>query len=152
MMGKKIGIFLVVVLVVLQFFRVDKANPEVVIQNDFIKYTNADEKTAQLLYSACYDCHSNTTKYPWYANIAPVSWWLKDHVDEAREHLNFSYWTLYSEKKKLHKLHECYEELEEEEMPLESYTWMHSKAKLTKEEREHLEGWFKSFGPFEDAD
>jgi len=151
-MKKKIGIAVLALIVIIQFFRIDQVNPEVVLENDFIVITKPDVKTEQLLKASCYDCHSNTTEYPWYANVAPVSWWIKDHIEEAKSHLNFSEWTKYSEKKQLHKLHECYEEVEHGEMPLESYTWLHSKAKLSHEEREHLEHWFKSFGPFEDAD
>lgn len=129
--------------VVLQFFRIDKTNPEVVAENDFIALTSPSEDVENLLRSACYDCHSNETKYPWYSNVAPVSWWLKHHVDEGREHLNFSEWGTYPEKKQNHKLDECAEEVEEGEMPLSSYTWTHSKAKLTAEQIELLENWFE---------
>ena len=66
--------------------------------------------------------------------------------------MNFSEWGTYDKERQEHKLHECYEEVEEAEMPLDSYTWTHSEAKLSAEDREYLEDWFKSFGPFEDAD
>jgi hypothetical protein len=151
-MKKKIGIAVLALIIIIQFFRIDQVNPEVVVENDFIVITKPDAKTVELLKSSCYDCHSNTTEYPWYANVAPVSWWIKDHINEAKSHLNFSEWTSYSEKKQLHKLHECYEEVEHGEMPLDSYTWTHSEAKLSHEDREHLEHWFEAFGPFEDAD
>ena len=151
-MKKKIGIAILSIGVIIQFFRIDQVNPEVVIENDFIVLIKPDTKTEQLLRASCYDCHSNTTEYPWYANLAPVSWWIKDNINEAKSHLNFSEWTKYSKKKQLHKLHECYEEVENGQMPLENYTLMHAEAKLSHEEREHLEGFFKSFGPFEDAD
>jgi hypothetical protein len=151
-MKKKIGIAVVVTIVIMQFFRIDKTNPEIVLANDFIEINKPDAKTTKLLKSACYDCHSNTTVYPWYSNVAPVSWWVKDHIDEAKSHLNFSEWTSYDKKKQLHKLHECYEEVEHGEMPFESYTWIHSEANLSHEDRAHLEHWFKSFGPFDDAD
>ena len=151
-MKKKIGIAVLAIIIVIQFFRIDKTNPEIVMENDFIEITQPDKKTVSLLKTACYDCHSNTTVYPWYSNIAPVSWWIKDHIDEAKSHLNFSEWNKYSEKKRKHKLHECYEEVEHGEMPFEKYTWMHAEAKLSHEDREHLEAFFKTFGPFEDAD
>ena len=151
-MKKKIGLILLAIIIIMQFFRIDKTNPEIVLANDFIEIKQPDAKTTRLLKSACYDCHSNTTNYPWYSNVAPISWWLQDHIDEAKSHVNFSEWTSYDEKKQLHKLHECYEEVEHGEMPLESYTWIHSEANLSHEDREHLEHWFKSFGPFEDAD
>lgn len=151
-MKKKILIGILAIVVAIQFFRIDTVNPKVVLSNDFISITQPDEKTEKILRSSCYDCHSNETVYPWYANVAPISWWVADHIEEAREHLNFSEWGGYNEEKQLHKLHECYEEVEEGEMPLESYTLVHSEAKLSKEDREYLEEWFESFGPFEDAD
>ena len=73
-----------------------------------------------LLESACYDCHSYKTKYQWYSNIAPVSWWLGHNVEEGREHLNFSTWGNYPTEKAEHKLEECAEEVDEGEMPLNS--------------------------------
>ena len=151
-MKKKIAIGILAAIIIMQFFRIDTVNPEAVLSNDFINITKPDEKTAQLLKSACYDCHSNNTVYPWYSNVAPITWWLKHHVNEAREHLNFSEWTSYTEKKQKHKLYECYEEVEHGEMPLKSYTWTHSEAKLSHEDREHLEHWFESFGPFEEEE
>lgn len=151
-MKKIILIGVLALVIVLQFFRIDKVNPKVVLSNDFIEISQPEQKIQKILRTSCYDCHSNETNYPWYSSVAPISWWLADHIEEAREHLNFSEWGNYNEKKQKHKLHECYEEVEEGEMPLESYTWTHSEANLTNEEREYLENWFKSFGPFEDAD
>ena len=75
----------------------------------------------------CYDCHSNQTIYPWYAEIAPVNYWLADHVKDGKKHFNVSAWKDYSIKKKDHKLEELLEMVEEGEMPLDSYTWLHGK-------------------------
>lgn len=143
-MLKRILLGLVAVLVILQFFRIDKTNPPLDQPNDFITQTNPPQEIAALLKDACYDCHSHETKYPWYTNIAPVSWWIKDHIDEAREHLNFSIWGTYEAKKRAHKLEECYEEVEEKHMPLKSYTWMHPEAKLDESQRSKLVKWFKA--------
>lgn len=143
-MKKKILLGLVAIVVILQFFRIEKTNPAVIAENDFITVHQPNEEVATLLKSACYDCHSYETNYPWYSNIAPISWWLADHIEEGREHLNFSEWGTYSEKKSKHKLHECEEEVEEGEMPLDSYTWTHSEAKLSDEQREMLEDYFKT--------
>ena len=145
-MKKRILISFVSVLVVIQFFRIDQVNPEVLVEKDLITIMQPNKEIAQTLQSACYNCHSNTTTYPWYANVAPVSWWVKHHVDEAREHLNFSKWGTYSEEEQKHKLEECYEELEEGEMPLKSYTWMHHEANLSGEQKEKLAHWVKNFG------
>jgi len=141
---KKIAIGIVASAVLIQFIRIDTTNPPVTPQKDFIAINQPDEEVQNLLNSACYDCHSNTTSYPWYAQIAPVSWWLKDHVNEGREELNFSNWGDYSAKKADHKLEECIELVKEREMPLESYTWTHTEAKLSDEQRTLLTSFFQS--------
>jgi hypothetical protein len=142
-MKKKILLGLLFILVIIQFFRIDKSNPEINMVNDFIKINNPPEEIATLLKTSCYDCHSNTTKYPWYSNVSPISWWVKHHIDEAREELNFSEWGSFKAKRKDHKLEEAIEELEEGEMPLNSYTWTHSEANLTAEQKTELLNWFK---------
>lgn len=96
-----------------------------------------------MLNNACYDCHSNTTVYPWYSQIAPVSWWLKRHIDEVRAELNFSEWGDYSAKKADHKLEECGEKVEKGAMPLNSYTWTHRDAKLSADQRKVLTEFFE---------
>lgn len=142
-MKKKILSSLLVIVVVIQFFRIDKNNPEVNKTDDFIEITNPPLEIATILKSTCYDCHSNETKYPWYSNVAPISWWVKDHINEGRDELNFSKWGTFKEKRKDHKLEEAYEMLEEGEMPLNEYTWTHSEANLTVEQTSLLVNWIK---------
>lgn len=143
-MKKKIVIGCMVLLVLIQFIRIDKTNPEVVMENDFIVQTNPPEHIQAILKTSCYDCHSNESTYPWYTNVAPISWWVKQHINEAREELNFSEWGTFTEKRKKHKLEEVYEEVEESEMPLKSYLIAHSEAKLTTEQKNELVAWFKA--------
>lgn len=140
-MVKKILIVIAVVFVGIQFVSVDKSVVEADPQNDFIVATNAPENVANTMVSSCYDCHSNQTNYPWYSNVAPISWWVQDHVNEGREELNFSEWKSYSDKRKKKKLEEIIEEVEEKEMPLSSYTIAHSNAKLSEEQEEDLIKW-----------
>jgi hypothetical protein len=140
---KKVLIGLLIILVAIQFVRIDKTNPPVEESQEFMTLTAPPAEIASLMKVACYDCHSHETKYPWYTNVAPVSWWVKDHIDEGREHLNFSVWGTYSAKKAAHKLEECYEEVEERHMPLESYPLMHPEAKLSDEQVDLLVSWFK---------
>jgi len=125
-----------------QFFRIDKTNPPADPASDFLKLNPPPEHLAILIKDACYDCHSNHSEYPWYTNIAPVSWWVKNHINEAREHLNFSTWASYDAEKADHKLEECNEEVANGNMPLKSYTWMHLEAKLTEAQRKELADWF----------
>ncbi len=127
----KILSIILVVLIVLQFFRPKKNISEPTPETDFISLTKPSTEIANLLKASCYDCHSNTTHYPWYNNISLVSYWLDSHIDEGKEHLNFSEWKNVSTDRKLHKLEEMREEIQERKMPLESYTWLHGDARLT---------------------
>ncbi|PCJ27642.1 MAG: hypothetical protein COA97_03220 [Flavobacteriales bacterium] len=142
-MKKKIVLGLLIIVVILQFFRIDKTNPEINRIDDFIEINNPPQEIVNILKSACYDCHSHETKYPWYSNVAPISWWVKDHITEAREELNFSEWGAYKYKRKDHKLEEMIEMLEEGKMPLNEYTWTHADAKLTPEQKIQLINWIK---------
>ena len=134
-----LGVFLV-----LQFFQIDKTNPSYDTAQDFMNISQPPADIAEMLKVTCYDCHSYETKYPWYTNIVPISWWIKNHIDHGRKHLNFSEWASYPADKAAHKLEECYEEVEEAHMPLASYTWMHGSAKLSDEQREGLARWFEA--------
>lgn len=142
-MVKKILIVLLVVLVVIQFIRPEKNRATAVSENDITAYYTVPENVQSILKKACYDCHSNNTEYPWYANIQPIGWWLQDHINEGKEELNFSEFGTYSAKKAAHKMEEVGEMVEEEEMPLESYTLIHKGAVLTHEEAETLIKWSK---------
>lgn len=134
----------IAVFIMIQFIRIDKTITPVDITKDFISVTHPPARVAKIIKTSCYDCHSNQTNYPWYTNIAPVSWWIGHHIEEAREHLDLSNWADYSAKRADHKLEEFYEEVEEGEMPLESYTKLHSAAKLSKEDKEVLIAWIKT--------
>ena len=140
---KKSTLFLIVLLLLIQFFRIDKEAAHSPVEKDFLINQSTPEKTASIIKNSCYDCHSNTTNYPWYSNLAPISWWIKNHVEEGKEHLNFSIWTDYTEKKIAHKMEECVEVLEEQEMPLKTYTLIHHEAKLSSEDNTLLINYFK---------
>lgn len=94
-----------------------------------------------LLKTSCYDCHSNNTAYPWYSNIQPVKWWLADHVNSGKRHLNFDEFNTYTKEKKLKKLDEVAETVKEGEMPLSSYTIIHHNAKLSSTDKSEIEKW-----------
>lgn len=143
-MKKKIGLALLVVFILIQFIRIDKSVPEYSEEDDFFQHHVARQDVQILIESTCYDCHSFKTNYPIYSEIAPISWLLADDIEEAREHLNFSNWGKYTEEKALHKLEECFEKVEEGEMPLWSYKLTHLDAHLTDQEKNTLVLWFKS--------
>ncbi|WP_378185178.1 heme-binding domain-containing protein [Aquimarina sp. W85] len=139
---KSIVLLLIAVLLIMQFIRPEKNELGYESIVSFEKETQPSDKVKSILRNNCYDCHSNQTRYPWYAEIAPVSYWLADHVEEGKEHFNVSQWENYSTKKKDHKLEELIEEVEEGEMPLASYTWVH--GNLKGEEKEILIEWTKN--------
>ncbi len=141
---KRIGIAFIVLFIVIQVFRINKTITPVNEQTDFMAVTQTNPEVATILKNACYDCHSNQPTYPWYTSVAPVSWWIKNHINEGSKHLNFSIWQTYTVKRKDHKLEECVEMIEEGEMPMNSYTWMHPEAKLTDAQKQLLIDWFKA--------
>lgn len=140
---KRVFLGLLAVLVILQFFRIDKTNPPVTTDEDFLYLAAPPQEIGLLIKDACYDCHSNETEYPWYTNVAPISWWIADHIEEGREELNFSTWAQYDAKRRAHKLEEAAEEVHEGHMPLKSYLWLHGEARLSDEQRERLAAWFE---------
>ena len=103
------------------------------------------EHVDQIFKVSCYDCHSNKTEYPWYANVQPVAWWLSNHITDGKRHLNFSEFTKRPIAIQNHKLEETIEMVEKKEMPLESYTYLglHSEANLTNDQREGIIDWAK---------
>ncbi|SDS42674.1 Haem-binding domain-containing protein [Polaribacter sp. KT25b] len=140
---KKIAIILLVAFVIAQFFGPEKNEGDIASVPVFLAETNPPENVKKILTESCYDCHSNSTRYPWYNTITPVNFWLADHVKGGKKHLNFSDWSTYSLKKKEHKMDELYEEVEKGEMPLDSYTWTHSEANLSQEQINEIVTWGK---------
>jgi len=137
-------IFLVAVFVLAQFFPIDKTNPEFDTKNDLIVMENPPADIAQVLKSACYDCHSNETVWPWYSNIAPISFVVEKHVIEGRDNLNFSFWGEFDQEDKSYVVEEMIEEIEEGDMPFPGYDMAHPDAKLTDKQKEKLFAWLRS--------
>ncbi len=142
-LAKKIGIALLVILIAMQFYRPEKNVSEWEYVTAFELETQPSDEVKVLLATTCYDCHSDNTNYPWYNAIAPISYWLDHHIEEGKEHLDFSDWENYSARKKDHKLEELIEEVEEGEMPLKEYTWTHAEARLGPEQKKALMDWAK---------
>lgn len=137
-------ILLIAAFIIIQFFRIDKTNPEFDPVIDLITMENPPIEVAQMLKSACYDCHSNETIWPWYSNIAPISWMLEQHVEDGRDNINFSFWGEIEKEDRLYVLEEMIEEIEEAEMPLPGYLITHSDAKLSDTQRQLLIDWLRS--------
>lgn len=142
-MKKKILYGILILLVVLQLVPVDRENPSSPAESDFFAQSSGNEEIKNLVRNACYDCHSNETVWPWYAYVAPASLMIGHHVEEGREHLNFSEWSSYETGKAHHKLEECTEVLLENEMPMAGYVALHKEADITEEQRQALVSFFK---------
>jgi hypothetical protein len=134
---------LLLALVVIQFFRPAKniASGPAAFAKDIATAHTVPADVQLIFQKACYDCHSNNTEYPWYSNIQPVAWWLGDHIKEGKKELNFSEFAGYSIRRKYKKLEEINKEVKEGEMPLESYTLIHTNAKLTDADRLTIATW-----------
>lgn len=132
---------LLIVFIVIQFFGIDKSVPEYDESGDFLSVYEPPEEVESIFRTACYDCHSYDTVYPWYSNIQPAGWWLQSHIDEGRDEMNLSLWENYARDDADHLLEEMVEMVEEEEMPLPSYTWIHAGARLTDQQREEFTTW-----------
>ncbi len=138
-------LLLLVLFALMQLKRIDKSVPEYDPTLDFIAMSeqgNSDQ--ARLIKAACYDCHSYETKYPWYSNLAPISWWIEDHVNHGRGEFNFSEWGTYTQSDRKHILKECIEQTEKRGMPMESYIKGHPEARLSDEQIAELSTFFKS--------
>ena len=140
---KKILLGLLGLLIVLQFIPIDRSVPEIQPSQDFLQIVNAPEGMANLIKNACYDCHSYESEYPWYAKIAPVSFLIKSHIKGGREEMNFSEWGTYSKEKTSTKLEECFKMVNDREMPMKSFVFMHPEAKMTDVQVTGLAQWFQ---------
>lgn len=129
---KKIGILIVVLLILAQFFRPTKNIGEHTNINEIPEDVLTDLKTA------CYDCHSNNTIYPWYSSLQPIAFWLDRHIIEGKEKINFD------ETIKPKRYKDIIEEIDENEMPLKSYTLIHQNAKLNETQKARIIAWAKS--------
>ena len=140
----KILVLLVVsALIIIQFFRIDKTNPQVVQAETIEASLSMPPDISEILARSCKDCHTNQTTYLWYSNVQPAAWFLKSHIDEGRRKMNFSVWTTYPPKKQAKKLEEICEQLELKEMPLPSYLWLHGDSVLSESDSIALCDWAK---------
>jgi hypothetical protein len=141
---KKILVFLLIVLVIIQFFHPVKNISTAASPNDIALHFYVPANVHDVLKKSCYDCHSNNTVYPWYNNIQPVAWWLQNHINEAKHDLNFNEFAGYAPKKQYHKLKSIIDSQNDGWMPLDSYLWIHKEAILSAEQKQDLIKWADS--------
>ncbi len=140
---KKVFWILLVIFLIAQFFGPEKNTGEMTSIEAFLLETKPPEDVKLILKQACFDCHSDITTYPWYNNITPVNYWMAHHVKDGKKHFDVSNWQGNSVKRKDHKFEELIEMMEEKEMPLPSYTWTHTEAKLSDNQIKKVLDWAK---------
>lgn len=135
---------LATLLVLVQFVRPEKNTSSAPSPYDIAAQYDLPSDIHAMLRTSCYDCHSNSTRYPWYADIQPIGWWLNQHITEAKRELNFSEFGRRNPRWQLRKLDEIAEQLEKNEMPLPSYLLAHPEARLSAQQKEQLIAWTKA--------
>ena len=137
---KKTLLVIFIVIIVIQFIRPEKNISNEVV-NDITTVMTVPENIQEIIKTSCADCHSNTTEYPWYSEIAPISWYLASHVNDGKNHLNFSEWATYNNNQKEHIIKDLEKELKSKKMPLNSYLWIHKNAVVSPEQYQILLDW-----------
>ena len=135
-----IVVIVFIAFVVAQFFRPEKNNGEIT-SDHILRQENIPEDVRVILTNSCLDCHSNTTNYQWFHHVVPVTWMINDHITEGKDELNFSDWGKLDAFSKMDALDEMCEEVEKGNMPIKSYAAIHSKARLSEEEKKILCDW-----------
>jgi cytochrome c551/c552 len=138
---KWLVIVLLVAFVGIQFIRPARTNPAIDPAQPIEAHVQMSPEVASILARSCNDCHSNKTVWPWYTNVAPVSWWLSNHVNEGRKELNMSEWGRLPRDRQERKLRQMCDEVTDGMMPLSSYLPMHPKARLSEQDKKTLCDW-----------
>jgi hypothetical protein len=138
---KKVLIVIISLLIIIQFIRPERNVAVAYTSTDITHSVTVSPEVKNILEKSCYDCHSNHTEYPWYANVQPIAGWLAHHVDEGKDELNFSEFDTYKLKRKTHKLKEVIEQVKKGEMPMSSYLIIHKNAALSEEQKSILVKW-----------
>jgi hypothetical protein len=141
---KRIALVLVALLFILQFIRPTKNIADGSQTSDIGIKLSVPPDVLSMLHTSCYDCHSNTTRYPWYAEVQPIGWLLNNDIQEGKQRLNFSEFATYPLRRQFIKLQQIGEQVDGEEMPLPKYLIIHADAKLSPEQRARLVAWTNS--------
>jgi hypothetical protein len=140
-MLRKAMILILILFLAIQFIRPERNSGSINGLHDISHYVKLPNAVQKILVTSCYDCHSNHTVYPWYSNINPIGLWLKNHIDEGKRAINFSDLSGFTQKKRVHRLGDISEQIEQKEMPLYSYTIIHRYAILDSIQIKLLRDW-----------
>jgi hypothetical protein len=139
----KVLLIIAVVFIAAQFIQPTRNKSGQVSPTAFEKVYSVPANVHSILQGACYDCHSNNTFYPWYANIQPVAAILAKHIKDGKEELNFSEFGNYTNRRRISKLKGISRQIRSGEMPLSSYTLIHKNARLSAAEKRVLIDWMQ---------
>lgn len=143
-MVKRILLTLLVLLAAVQLIRPAKnLSAEPPGRDDFLVRHAPPPEIRQIFQVACYDCHSNHTRYPWYAEIQPIGWWLADHIKDGKLELNLSEFGTLTKREQKGSIDEMIDEIETRHMPLKSYTYTHRDAVLTDAQIAQVVTWLE---------
>jgi hypothetical protein len=137
----KILLAILIVLIVIQFIQPARNKSGQVLATDMAAMYKMPDTVQAILKTACYDCHSNNTNYPWYTYVQPVGWMLANHIRNGKEELNFSEFGSYTARRQRSKLKAIANQVKDGDMPLYSYTIMHKSARLTEEQKQLIIEW-----------
>lgn len=140
----KIGlIVLLVILVAIQFVQPARNQSVQASTGGIASVINVPENVQAILQNSCNDCHSNNTRYPWYATLQPGAWWMASHIKDGKAELNFDEFGNYSKRRQLSKLKAIQGSIEDKSMPLPSYTFIHRNANLSQKDQKLLKDWLE---------
>lgn len=138
---KKVLLVILIVIIAIQFIQPARNENGQVLPTDISKTVFVPENVRIILQTACYDCHSTHTNYPWYTYVQPVGWIMGNHIKNGKREINFSDFGSYSERRQESKFKSIASQVHDGEMPLYSYTIMHKNARLTKDEKTIIVDW-----------
>lgn len=138
----KIGLLvLLAMLVTIQFVQPVRNQSMQVSTEGIASVTDIPANVQIILQNSCYDCHSNNTRYPWYANIQPGAWWMASHIKTGKAELNFDEFGHYPKRRQISKLKAIASSVKDKTMPLPSYLLIHKKAVLSNTEQILIKNW-----------
>ena len=138
---KKILLATLVVFIIIQFIQPAHNVSKQLLRTDITSIYTVPDSVQHILRVACYDCHSNNTRYPFYVHVQPIAWLMANHIKNGKADLNFSEFGSYSPRKQQSKLKAIASQVMDGDMPISSYKLMHKNANLTQNEKALIIGW-----------
>jgi len=138
---KWVLLILAVAVIIMQFIRPEKNISKESSPIAMAQHFPVPQTIQSMFQRSCNDCHTNSTVYPWYAEVQPFGWWLNKHIRDGKRGLNFDEFAGYRLMKQYRRFNDIVEQVQEDKMPLPSYLIAHGYARLTPDEKTELVGW-----------